>query len=383
MKKKLQVFISSTYLDLQKERQAAVEAIIAAGHIPAGMELFSAGSESQWEVIRRWIDESDVFLLILGGRYGTIEPKSGESYIQLEYEYAASLGKPFFAVIMTDLALDDKVKDFGRNALELENPEQYKTFKELVKSKMCKFFEDTKDIRLAIYETLADFQNRYPMIGWVSGKDIVDSEKYITEIARLLDDNNKLKNEARELTIKIGHIKNEYKENKGINTSISDSITDRVGRIVELSNGEKIEGEPCWMVDGEIIGETGEIEQIEFEAKEPRGEFEAYLFLEDNNKSIKYLGIILIDEDESFNLNTALAEIRMMLNDYKKNGDMTYRFILVSTIFTDELKDHCYRFFDQAIEMLNLDTELYNLEVWDKERISQLETDLGLFLALE
>ena len=71
-KKKLQVFVSSTYSDLRDERQAAVEAILTAGHIPAGMELFAAGDQSQMEVIKRWIDESDVFLLILGGRYGSM-----------------------------------------------------------------------------------------------------------------------------------------------------------------------------------------------------------------------------------------------------------------------------------------------------------------------
>lgn len=43
-KKKLQVFISSTYKDLKSERQSAVEAILKSGHIPAGMELFSAGT---------------------------------------------------------------------------------------------------------------------------------------------------------------------------------------------------------------------------------------------------------------------------------------------------------------------------------------------------
>ena len=68
MKKKLQVFISSTYIDMREERQAAVEATLQAGHIPAGMELFVAGDESQWETIQRWIDDSDVFMLILGGR---------------------------------------------------------------------------------------------------------------------------------------------------------------------------------------------------------------------------------------------------------------------------------------------------------------------------
>jgi hypothetical protein len=66
-KKKLQVFVSSTYADLRDERQAAVQAILTAGHIPAGMELFAAGDQSQMQVIQRWIDESDVFLLNFRG----------------------------------------------------------------------------------------------------------------------------------------------------------------------------------------------------------------------------------------------------------------------------------------------------------------------------
>lgn len=73
MNKKLQVFVSSTYTDLIEERQAAVEAILDAGHIPAGMELFKAGNESQLKTIYKWIDQSDVYMLILGGRYGSIE----------------------------------------------------------------------------------------------------------------------------------------------------------------------------------------------------------------------------------------------------------------------------------------------------------------------
>jgi hypothetical protein len=52
------------------------------------------------EVIKRWIDESDVFLLILGGRYGSIESTSGKSPVQLEYEYAQERKKPFFAVVV-------------------------------------------------------------------------------------------------------------------------------------------------------------------------------------------------------------------------------------------------------------------------------------------
>src|ERR1700691_6033112 len=96
-KRKLQIFLSSTYEDLVDERLTAIEAILAAGHIPAAMEQFSPGDETAWERIRAWIDESDGFILILGGRYGSIEPISRKSYVELEYEYALGKKKPFFA----------------------------------------------------------------------------------------------------------------------------------------------------------------------------------------------------------------------------------------------------------------------------------------------
>jgi hypothetical protein len=103
MKRKLQIFVSSTYQDLHSERQAAVDAILRAGHIPAGMELFAAGDTSQLETIFRWIDESDIYMLILGSRYGSVDEASGKSYTQIEYEYAITAGKRFFAVVLRSL----------------------------------------------------------------------------------------------------------------------------------------------------------------------------------------------------------------------------------------------------------------------------------------
>ncbi|QDT56709.1 hypothetical protein Pan44_47660 [Caulifigura coniformis] len=115
--KKLQVFVSSTYLDMTEERQAAVQAILMAGHIPAGMELFASGDQTQLEVIKRWIRESDAFFLILGGRYGSVEPLSGKSYVQLEYEYANDLGKSCFTAVITDAGLNRKLTDLPPGTL--------------------------------------------------------------------------------------------------------------------------------------------------------------------------------------------------------------------------------------------------------------------------
>lgn len=170
--KKIQIFVSSTYTDLKIERQAAVEAILSSGHIPAGMELFSAGDESQLSVIERWIDESDVYLLILGGRYGSIEKNSGKSYIQLEYEYAIKKGKPLFSLVISDKALEDKIKLEGSSVIERENSKELLAFRINVLNNLVKFWDDTKDIKLSIHETISDIIYRKDLVGWIRRDDI-------------------------------------------------------------------------------------------------------------------------------------------------------------------------------------------------------------------
>lgn len=200
-KKKLQVFVSSTYTDLREERQAAVEAILTAGHIPAGMELFAAGDETQMNVIKRWIDESDVYLLILGGRYGSLEPKSQKSYIHLEYDYAIEKGKPFFAVVIDEEFAKERVKThpLGVGAYETENAGKFKEFRAQVVSKMVRFWRDPKDIKLAILETMSEFSRREDSAGWIHGSEAVNSGALAEEIARLGKENAQLRDQLAKL----------------------------------------------------------------------------------------------------------------------------------------------------------------------------------------
>jgi len=192
--KKLQVFVSSTFTDLREERQAAVEAILSSGHIPAGMELFAAGDESQMTVIERWIDESDVYLLILGGRYGSVDKKTGKSYTQLEYEYALSKKKPLFAVVINDKTLDQKIKEKGREVIEENYPNELKEFKSKVLNNLVRFWDDAKDIKIAIHETLSDFSYRKELNGWIKGDNSVNTGFLAEEIARLTKENSELRN---------------------------------------------------------------------------------------------------------------------------------------------------------------------------------------------
>jgi|SRR5882724_3720 len=193
IRKRLQVFVSSTYKDLIQQRQAAVEAILTAGHIPAGMELFTSGDESQMEVIKQWIDESDIFLLILGGRYGSLEPRTGKSYIQLEYEYAVAKGKPLFACVVTEDAQEKRVREFGTYVMETDNPHKLKDFRTLVLTRTVRHWDDFKDIKITVGETLAQLSRREDLIGWVRPSQEANMPALANEIARLSKENAELR----------------------------------------------------------------------------------------------------------------------------------------------------------------------------------------------
>lgn len=213
MKKKLQVFISSTYKDLQDERQSAVEAILSSNNIPAGMELFKAGNSSQWETIKRWINDSDIYMLILGGRYGSIEPTSKKSYTHLEYEYAISQNIPVFATVLSDSFLADKVKNGQKtdDIYEHDNKALYKEFKELVMSKMVKSVDDCKDIKLAIHESISELKEEYDFEGWTRG---INDSSY----RNLVEQNSKLIQENKELNEQLQH-NIEQKQSDNIDSS--------------------------------------------------------------------------------------------------------------------------------------------------------------------
>jgi len=96
--KRYQVFVSSTYVDLKEERQSVLQTIMEMDCIPAGMELFPAADEEQWEFIKKIIDDCDYYLLIIGGRYGSTAD-DGFSYTEKEFDYAVSKGIKVIALL--------------------------------------------------------------------------------------------------------------------------------------------------------------------------------------------------------------------------------------------------------------------------------------------
>ncbi len=215
MQKKLQVFISSTYTDLKEERQRAVEGVLKAGHIPAGMELFSSGDKSQLEIIKKWIKNSDVYMLILGGRYGSIDLESGLSYTELEYRYAVELNKPLFAIVLSKKMIEHKAKNEGLDVWE--NTEKYQHFKDTVLSKLCAITENQDQIELKVLQSLKNIEEEYPDLdGWIKGDDVKKLEPLLKEIESLRIERNDYKKKLEET---VGEYNKQNQEKKDLNLS--------------------------------------------------------------------------------------------------------------------------------------------------------------------
>src|ERR1700720_1141 len=103
MQTKFQVFVSSTYTDLIDERQDTLKSILDLGHIPSGMEGFFAADQEQLSYIQKIIDECDYYILIIAGRYGSVD-ETGVSYTEKEYDYAVGKGITVLAFIHNDIA---------------------------------------------------------------------------------------------------------------------------------------------------------------------------------------------------------------------------------------------------------------------------------------
>lgn len=100
MNPKYKIFVSSTYIDLKDERDQIIKAALEMGHIPIGMELFNAANETQWQMIKRRIEESDYYVVIIAHRYGSIDSETKLSYTEKEYDYATELGVPTMAFVL-------------------------------------------------------------------------------------------------------------------------------------------------------------------------------------------------------------------------------------------------------------------------------------------
>lgn len=194
MEKRYHVFISSTYTDLKEERWQALKALMTIDCIVSGMEMFPALDQDQFEYIKEIINSCDYYLLIIGGRYGSLA-SDGKSYTEKEYEYAVSKGIKVIALIHeSPESLDESKKETDGiliNKLDL--------FINKVKlGRLVDFWKTTSDIQGKVLIGITHAIKHFPATGWVRA-DKIANESALIDINNLQKEKEALRNEIAKL----------------------------------------------------------------------------------------------------------------------------------------------------------------------------------------
>src|SRR5690348_13305767 len=187
MEKRYQVFVSSTYADLQQERQRVIQALMEMDCIPAGMEVFPAADEEQFEFIKRVIDDCDYYLLIIGGRYGSTT-SDGISYTEKEYEYALSRELKVIALIHED---PDSIP-YGKSEQDPVLRERLRQFRDKVATnRLVKMWKSADQLAGLVATSLSNAIKVFPAVGWIRGDKAATQE--------LLEEINELRKEKSQM----------------------------------------------------------------------------------------------------------------------------------------------------------------------------------------
>jgi hypothetical protein len=176
-----------------------MQALLEIDCIPAGMELFPAANTEAWELIKRVIAQSDYYILIIAGVYGS--QKDGISFTEMEYDYAVALGKQIIPFLHREpgAIIADKTE------LDAEGREKLRLFREKIENKHhCKFWISAEQLGGLVTRALVHAYKNSPEIGWVRGdrvKTVADAER----VSFLQDQITQLSVERDELRTKLDH----------------------------------------------------------------------------------------------------------------------------------------------------------------------------------
>lgn len=202
MEKRYQVFISSTFADLEEERKEVMEAIINLNCFPAGMEMFPAADIEQFEYIKTIINQSDYYILVIAGRYGSVA-EDGKSYTEKEYEYAIEKGIPVLVFVKNDIENILATKTDKNTELK----EKLLKFREnAMKNRLAKLWDEKVELKYKVSDSLSKVFKMNPRDGWIKG-DTPTNTATLIELEKLRKEKELLEKKIEELTLKINEKK--------------------------------------------------------------------------------------------------------------------------------------------------------------------------------
>lgn len=184
------IFISSVVTGFEAYRSAARKAVELMGDKPVMCEDFGARPYASDVACIAEAESSDIYLLIMGEKYGYIGP-GGESVTQMEYRAAKAVGKPILAFIqncsMESLQAEfrKEVEDFtgGFFRDSFDSPEELKDA--IVKS-LRQYNQTQAALPEEIFKEKVD-QAISSIAGYSSGREPLFSLAFLPQPARDAD----------------------------------------------------------------------------------------------------------------------------------------------------------------------------------------------------
>ena len=154
------IFLSSTYIDLKDFRKAAIEVLDRDYHAVA-MEKFFAENHQAKDVCLRKVQECDALVLLLGDRYGTVDPIEHVSITEVEYTTAKALGLPVFAFVKTE---DDG--NWRSTEHDSERKLKHEAFKKRIdQDKHRKDFQTYDQLKIEILGAITNYERSHGELG--------------------------------------------------------------------------------------------------------------------------------------------------------------------------------------------------------------------------
>ncbi|MBY0312911.1 MAG: DUF4062 domain-containing protein [Phycisphaerales bacterium] len=160
---------------MRDERNRILQALLDSEHIPTGMELWPAADSSAWNIIDSYLTQCDYYVLIIGGRYGSISNETGKSFTEIEYDRAVDLGVP---VLAFPHGQPGKIPVEKTDSTP-EAKEKLKAFIQRVTQ--CHYFkewENADQLQYLVSNALQHAVKRHPRKGWVRADHAVDPGIY-------------------------------------------------------------------------------------------------------------------------------------------------------------------------------------------------------------
>ena len=243
MSKLFKIFVSSTFSDLQEQRQNIFETIIRKKCFPVGMEYFPPLTRKSLNYIYQLINECDFFLLLLGGRYGKSLDEHGTSFTQLEYQHAREKNIPVIPLIMEDWRRAPMTDEDSRKAIKLEQ------FIETVKEDFdgWKPWTDSK-LMLLVSEALEQAIKDNPKaIGWIRADSVTLLSNHEDYYRESNDENSSMSDEEKAIAM----VK-KYLADPAAQIKLHELIASETNNVV--NEIQRVEFSACDTLDGELNG---------------------------------------------------------------------------------------------------------------------------------